>query len=134
MRNFFQTLIIFIGTALPTYCLTQIGPKLQLEGYTLLINNSKHYIDTLSNDSITNISISFTNIGDEPLIISQVGGSDPCFAPNSYLPIRPGEMGVIIIKCPTRPIGARVKTSFTIQSNGVIESDSHFVVTRWFKD
>lgn len=135
MRKIFKVLIIIIGTIVPTDCLAQIGPKLQLEGYTLIKNNTKHYIDTLFNNSISDISISFTNIGDEPLIISRVQGSDPCFAySKSNLPIKSGEAGVIVIRCPTRPIGSRVTTSFTIQSNGIIESDSQFVITRWFND
>lgn len=134
MRAIFKVLIVVLAIIVPVRCLAQIGPQLKLEGFTLIQNDTKRFIDTVSNDSISDISISVRNIGDEPLIISQVHGSDPCYAfSKPFLPINPGERGFIIIRCPTRP-NFRVSTSFMIYSNGNLESDSRFGVTRWFKD
>lgn len=133
MRAIFKVLVVVLGTIVPLHCGAQIGPQLELEGFTLIKNDTKHFIDTVSNDSISEISISVRNIGDEPLIISQVHGSDPCYAfSKPYLPINPGERGFIIIRCPTRP-NFRVSTSFMIYSNGNLKSDTRFGVTQWFK-
>ena len=133
MRDVFKVLTVVLTIIVPAHCGAQIGPQLKLEGFTLMKNNVKHYIDTVSNDSISDISISVRNIGDEPLIISKVHGSDPCYAfSKPHLSINPGERGFIIVRCPTRP-NFRVSTSFMIYSNGNLESDTRFGVTRWFK-
>lgn len=135
MKGFF----IIIGVLFPLTCSAQIGPQLYLENFTLIKNNTKQYIDTVSNESTFNkfsseISISFKNVGDEPLIISQVQGSDPCFAfSKSTFPIAPGETGFIRIRCPVRP-DYRASTFFTIYSNGNSESDAKFSVMRWYKE
>ncbi|WP_409012643.1 DUF1573 domain-containing protein [Emticicia oligotrophica] len=74
------------------------------------------------------------NVGDQVLIISDVRGSDPCYAfDKSLAPIAPGDTGVFVLRCPILHTG-RLSTTFMIYSNAIPTSDTRFTISRWFKE
>jgi hypothetical protein len=114
--------------------MAQVGAELRLEGYSFLRYEVKHYVDTISSTDNSEVLIRFTNVGDEVLIISDVRGSDPCYAfDKSLAPIAPGDTGVFVLRCPTLHTG-RLSTTFMIYSNATPTSDTRFTISRWFKD
>lgn len=65
-----------------------------------------------------NCIFTFTNKGDEPLMLTSVRASCGCTAPNwSKDPIKPGEKGEIKVKYNTRLVGPFTK-SIIVNSNG----------------
>ncbi len=114
--------------------MAQVGAELRLEGYSFLKYEVKHYVDTISSSDNSEVLIRFTNVGDQVLIISDVRGSDPCYAfDKSLAPIAPGDTGVFVLRCPTLHTG-RLSTAFMIYSNANPTSDTRFTISRWFKE
>ncbi len=59
----------------------------------------------------------FTNVGDEPLIVTQVKSSCGCTVPEKPKdPIAPGEKGVIKVKYDTKRVGP-IRKTITVYSN-----------------
>ncbi len=74
---------------------------------------------TIENDSDGNREFKFTNVGTEPLIISNAKGSCGCTTPEwPKEPIGPGETAVIKVHYDTKRTGAFEKT-VTLTSNAV---------------
>ncbi len=72
---------------------------------------------TIEHNADGNREFKFTNIGKEPLIISNAVGSCGCTTPNwPKEPIKPGATGVIKVKYATDRVGAFEKT-ITLTSN-----------------
>lgn len=72
---------------------------------------------TIEHNADGNREFKFTNVGKEPLIISNAVGSCGCTTPNwPKEPIKPGGTGVIKVKYATDRIGGFEKT-ITITSN-----------------
>lgn len=72
---------------------------------------------TIEHNADGNREFKFTNVGKEPLIISNAVGSCGCTTPNwPKEPIKPGATGVIKVKYATDRIGAFEKT-ITLTSN-----------------
>ncbi|MFY9310199.1 MAG: DUF1573 domain-containing protein [Bacteroidia bacterium] len=86
------------------------APKFKFETEVLDYGTIEHNADG-------NREFKFTNIGKEPLIISNAVGSCGCTTPNwPKEPIKPGGTGVIKVKYATDRIGAFEKT-ITLTSN-----------------
>jgi len=72
---------------------------------------------TIAHNADGNREFKFTNVGKEPLIISNAVGSCGCTTPNwPKEPIKPGETAVIKVKYATDRVGAFEKT-ITLTSN-----------------
>jgi hypothetical protein len=72
---------------------------------------------TIEHNADGNREFKFTNVGKEPLIISNAVGSCGCTTPNwPKEPIKPGGTGVIKVKYATDRVGAFEKT-ITLTSN-----------------
>lgn len=72
---------------------------------------------TIEHNADGNREFKFTNVGKEPLIISNAVGSCGCTTPNwPKEPIKPGATGIIKVKYATDRIGAFEKT-ITLTSN-----------------
>lgn len=86
------------------------APKFKFETEVLDYGTIEHNADG-------NREFKFTNVGKEPLIISNAVGSCGCTTPNwPKEPIKPGGTGVIKVKYATDRIGAFEKT-ITLTSN-----------------
>ena len=72
---------------------------------------------TIQKDADGNRSFSFTNVGDAPIVISDVKASCGCTVPTKPKgPIMPGESAQIGVKYKTNKVGAFTKT-ITVISN-----------------
>ena len=82
---------------------------------------AKHEIDCgiLEYNTYTDIKIEFTNIGEQPLIISHVSSSCGCATPEwSRKPVNPGEKGEIMVKYHAGGKG-KFTRSIIVQSNAI---------------
>jgi hypothetical protein len=88
------------------------GPKIRLEPEFLS--------DTIPFDSLEathHYYLRILNIGDEPLVISNIQSGDPCFCSSwPREPILPGASGDLRVSCPGMGPGTR-KQTYVIQSN-----------------
>jgi len=86
------------------------APKFKFENETIDYGTIEHNADG-------NREFKFTNVGKEPLIISNATGSCGCTVPTAPKdPIKPGETGVIKVHYATDRVGAFEKT-VTLTSN-----------------
>ena len=85
---------------------------------TISFKESKHDFGNIKQKTENNHVFTFTNTGDEPLIISNAKGSCGCTVPEyPKQPIPPGETGEIIVKySPGKQKGSQTKT-VTITAN-----------------
>jgi hypothetical protein len=92
----------------------QHGPK-------IVFAEREHNYGTVQKGGDGNCSFSFTNVGDEPLILSSVRASCGCTTPKwTQKPVMPGKAGEIGVRYNTNNVGGFTKT-VTITSNAVNE-------------
>jgi len=90
------------------------GPK-------IVFAEKEHNYGTIQKGGDGNCVFSFTNTGDEPLILSGVRASCGCTTPSwTNKPVMPGKTGEIKVKYNTNNVGGFTKT-VTITSNAVNE-------------
>src|SRR5690554_2749341 len=78
-----------------------------------------HDYGTIDQYSDGNCEFTFTNTGNEPLVISSAKGSCGCTVPSwPREPIAPGETGVIKVNYDTKRVGI-IGKSVTLQSNAI---------------
>lgn len=88
------------------------GPKIQFESLV-------HEYGTIAKGSDGNCEFTFTNMGNEPLILSNVRASCGCTTPSwTQKPIMPGKTGTIKVHYNTNNVGGFNK-SITVTSNAV---------------
>ena len=93
----------------------QHGPK-------IVFAEKEHNYGTIQKGGDGNCSFTFTNTGDEPLILSSVRASCGCTTPKwTQKPVMPGKTGEIGVRYNTNSVGGFTKT-VTITSNAVNEA------------
>lgn len=91
---------------------TNNGPKIQ---FVSLV----HDYGTIEKGANGNCSFTFTNTGNEPLVLSNVRASCGCTTPSwTQKPVMPGQQGTIDVKYNTNNVGGFTKT-ITVTSNAV---------------
>ena len=83
----------------------------QNKGPVIRFETTEHDYGTIYQNADGSCEFSFTNVGDEPLILSQVRSSCGCTIPKwPKEPILPGQSGVITVTYDTKRIGVISKT------------------------
>lgn len=90
----------------------QHGPK-------IVFAEMEHNYGTIQKGGDGNCEFTFTNTGNEPLILSNVRASCGCTTPSwTQKPVMPGKTGTIKVRYNTNNVGGFTKT-ITITSNAV---------------
>ena len=91
---------------------TNNGPKIQ---FVSLV----HDYGTIEKGADGRCAFTFTNTGNEPLVLSNVRASCGCTTPSwTQKPVMPGQQGTIDVKYNTNNVGGFTKT-ITVTSNAV---------------
>lgn len=91
---------------------TTNGPKIQF-------TSTVHEYGTMQKGADGNCEFTFTNTGNEPLVLSNVRASCGCTTPSwTQKPVLPGQTGTIKVRYNTNNIGTFTK-SITVTSNAV---------------
>ena len=119
MKKFFL-LSMFVSMALTAINAQDAKPAEQLtDGPKITFTEQEHNYGTLQKGGDGNCEFTFTNEGNEPLILSNVKASCGCTVPTwTKEPIMPGKTGTIKVRYNTNNIGAFTKT-ITVTSNAV---------------
>ncbi len=97
------------------------NPSEDQHGPKIVFAERVHNYGTLQKGGDGNCSFTFTNTGDEPLILSSVRASCGCTTPKwTQKPVMPGKAGEIGVRYNTNNVGGFTKT-VTITSNAVNE-------------
>ena len=93
-----------------------------LHGAKIVFSETEHNYGTIQKGGDGNCTFSFTNTGDEPLILSNVRASCGCTTPKwTQKPVMPGKTGEIGVRYNTNNVGGFTKT-ITVTSNAVNNS------------
>ena len=93
-----------------------------IHGPRIVFAEREHNYGTIQKGGDGNCPFTFTNTGDEPLILSNVRASCGCTTPKwTQKPIMPGKAGEIGVRNNTNTVGGFTKT-VTITSNAVNEA------------
>lgn len=91
----------------------------QQNGPKIVFAEMEHNYGTIQKGGDGNCEFSFTNTGDEPLILSNVRASCGCTTPSwTQKPVMPGKTGTIKVRYNTNNVGGFTKT-ITITSNAI---------------
>ena len=94
----------------------------ELPGPKIVFAEREHNYGTIQKGGDGNCEFTFTNTGDEPLILSNVRASCGCTTPSwTQKPVMPGKTGTINVRYNTNNVGGFTKT-ITVTSNAVNES------------
>ena len=118
-------LSLFVSLALTTLNAqdnkTQETPK---NGPKITFNELEHNYGTIQKGGDGNCEFTFTNDGNEPLILTGVRASCGCTTPTwTKEPVMPGKTGTIKVRYNTNNVGSFTKT-ITVTSNAVNASRS----------
>ena len=124
MKKFFL-LSLFVSLALTTLNAqdnkTQETPK---NGPKITFNELEHNYGTIQKGGDGNCEFTFTNDGNEPLILTGVRASCGCTTPTwTKESVMPGKTGTIKVRYNTNNVGSFTKT-ITVTSNAVNASRS----------
>ena len=119
MKKFFL-LSLYVSLALTTLNAqvnkTQETPK---NGPKITFNELEHNYGTIQKGGDGNCEFTFTNDGNEPLILTGVRASCGCTTPTwTKEPVMPGKTGTIKVRYNTNNVGSFTKT-ITVTSNAV---------------
>lgn len=99
-----------------------VQPVVLTTGAQLTFEKEVHDYGTLQQHADGTCEFSFTNTGNEPLIISNAKGSCGCTVPDwPHQPIAPGESAVVKVKYDTKRIGP-INKSVSITSNSATKT------------
>ncbi len=119
MKKFFL-LSLFVSMALTV--LNAQGTQLQetpTDGPKIEFKEIEHNYGTIAKGGDGNCEFTFTNTGNEPLILSNVKASCGCTTPSwTKEPIMPGKTGSIKVRYNTNNVGGFNKT-ITVTSNAI---------------
>ena len=93
-------------------------PKISFEQTTLSTGSFPE------NDPIRKVSFTFTNTGDQPLVVNQAVASCGCTVPQyTKAPVKPGEQGTIEVTYNgTGKFPGHFKKTITVRTNGTPET------------
>lgn len=86
-------------------------------------DNVVHNFGTIAKDAVVTCTFTFTNTGDQPLIINQAMATCGCTVPEyTKAPIQPGEKGTIKVTYNSQgKMAGHFKKSITVRTNAVPE-------------
>jgi hypothetical protein len=94
-------------------------PKEDQHGPKIVFAEREHNYGTIQKGGDGNCTFTFTNTGDEPLILSSVRASCGCTTPKwTQKPVMPGKAGEIGVRYNTNNIG-NFKKTVTVTSNAI---------------
>lgn len=106
-------------------------------GYTMSFAQAQIKFDKVSNDfgsfseedAVQKCTFTFTNVGDQPLIINQAVASCGCTVPAyTKTPIKPGQKGTIVITYNGKgKFPGHFKKTITVRTNGMPEMTRLYV-------
>lgn len=120
MKKFFL-LSLFVSMALTTLNAqtTETKAEQPLDGPKIQFTEQEHNYGTMSKGADGSCMFTFTNEGNEPLILSNVKASCGCTTPSwTKEPVMPGQQGSIKVTYNTKNIGSFNKT-VTVTSNAI---------------
>ena len=119
MKKFFL-LSLFVSMAFTMINAQEAEPKDQpMNGPKISFTEQEHNYGTLQKGGDGNCEFTFTNEGNEPLILSNVKASCGCTTPSwTKEPIMPGKSGSIKVRYNTNNVGGFTKT-ITVTSNAI---------------
>lgn len=119
MKKFFL-LSLFVSMAFTMINAQVAEPKDQpMDGPKISFTEQEHNYGTLQKGGDGNCEFTFTNEGNEPLILSNVKASCGCTTPSwTKEPIMPGKSGSIKVRYNTNNVGGFTKT-ITVTSNAI---------------
>lgn len=93
--------------------------QVNVDGPKIVFADMVHDYGTIEKGGDGNCEFTFTNTGNEPLILSNVRASCGCTTPSwTQKPVMPGQTGTIQVRYNTNNVGGFSKT-VTVQSNAV---------------
>lgn len=113
MKRLLLTLMLIAGVALTISAQAEIK-----------FDTTQHDFGTFSEkDGVQVCTFTFTNVGDQPLVVNQAVASCGCTVPTyTKQPIKPGEKGQIQVKYNgTGKFPGHFRKTITIRTNGVKE-------------
>ncbi len=119
MKKFFL-LSLFVSMAFTMINAQVAEPQDQpMNGPKISFTEQEHNYGTLQKGGDGNCEFTFTNEGNEPLILSNVKASCGCTTPSwTKEPIMPGKSGSIKVRYNTNNVGGFTKT-ITVTSNAI---------------
>lgn len=119
MKKFFL-LSLFVSMAFTMINAQDVKTQDQpLNGPKISFSELEHNYGTLKKGGDGNCEFTFTNEGNEPLILSNVKASCGCTTPSwTKEPIMPGKTGTIKVRYNTNNVGGFTKT-ITVTSNAI---------------
>lgn len=119
MKKFFL-LSMFVSMALTVLNAQDVKPiEDNNDGPKIEFTSLEHNYGTIQKGGDGNCEFTFTNNGNEPLILSNVKASCGCTTPSwTKEPVMPGKTGTIKVRYNTNNVGAINKT-ITVTSNAV---------------
>lgn len=115
----FILLSLFVGLMAAGVGAQEAQDNAPKNGAKISFASDTHDYGTIQKGGDGNCEFTFTNEGNEPLILSNVRASCGCTTPSwTKEPIMPGKTGVIKVKYNTQNVGAINKT-ITVTSNAV---------------
>jgi len=123
MKTFFTLALLF------SLSLSGFAQKEIISGPAISLDKDTHDYGTIKLGADGNCQFTVTNIGTEPLIISNCQGTCGCTVPQcDKAPIMPGQTSVIKVAYDTKRVGPFTK-GVTISSNAVNESSKMINIT-----
>jgi len=126
-------LLCFLAVGMSSIAFAQTTPTTTASATTdankseFKFNDESHDFGTLSKGSVCTYEFTFSNIGKEPLIISNVVPSCGCTTPSySKEPVAPGQTGKIMVSYDSNRVGPFSK-SITISSNSKTPTKTLFI-------
>ena len=120
MKKFFL-LSFFVGMMLTSLNAqtTEPQPEQPIDGPKIQFNEQEHNYGTIQKGGDGSCQFTFTNEGNEPLILSNVKASCGCTTPSwTKEPVMPGQSGTIKVTYNTKNLGSFNKT-VTVTSNAI---------------
>ena len=119
MKKFFL-LSLFVSMAFATINAQEAKPQEQpSDGPKITFTEQEHNYGTIKKGGDGNCEFTFTNDGNEPLILSNVKASCGCTTPSwTKEPVMPGQTGTIKVRYNTNNVGGFTKT-ITVTSNAI---------------
>ncbi|MBQ6236760.1 MAG: DUF1573 domain-containing protein [Bacteroidales bacterium] len=119
MKKFFL-LSLFVSMAFATINAQEAKPQEQpADGPKITFTEQEHNYGTIKKGGDGNCEFTFTNDGNEPLILSNVKASCGCTTPSwTKEPVMPGQTGTIKVRYNTNNVGGFTKT-ITVTSNAI---------------
>ena len=126
MKKMILMALMLVGSMTATMAQNadQKGAKTELKPAQIKFEKTNHNFGTFSEKSpVVTCTFSYTNIGEQPLVVNQAIASCGCTVPEyTKTPVQPGEKGEIKVTYNGEgKFPGHFKKSITIRTNGAVE-------------